>query len=259
MRDQRSWPPMAGSSAAFDDVVTYPESWVGLDQLAAFPYRPTFRYEGDTINAKHRRIAEAPGGRLGLAYLIDLGIDGFLLRADAPKLYELAYFVPGDVLELGTHKGLSTSILAGALADRGHGRIETVDIDADASAIARANLRARPGAERVTFTLADAADRMDQLIAAGASFGFVFVDHWHGYDATLAVVKRAKTLLAPGGFILFHDFLDPGNADPAHPHGVFQAVVDGFGADDRFAFCGNFGCCGLFRRSRARCTAPTNA
>lgn len=107
-------------------------------------------------------------------------------------------------------QGLSTSILAGALADRGHGRIETVDIDADASVIARANLRARPGAERVTFTLADAADRMDQLIAAGASFGFVFVDHWHGYDATLAVVKRAKTLLAPGGFILFHDFLDPG-------------------------------------------------
>ena len=32
--------------------------------------------------------------------MIDMGIAGWLLPEDAPKLYELAYYVDGDILEL---------------------------------------------------------------------------------------------------------------------------------------------------------------
>lgn len=39
------------------------------------------------------------------ADIINIGIDGWLLLADAMKLYELTYFCPGDVIELGTYRG----------------------------------------------------------------------------------------------------------------------------------------------------------
>ena len=71
-------------------------------------------------------------------------------RGDALKLYELAYFCEGDVLELGTHKGLSTSIIAQALHDRKRdGILETVDIDSESNRAARDNLAGRPGEDSI--------------------------------------------------------------------------------------------------------------
>ena len=43
------------------------------------------------------------------------------------------------------------------------------------------------GGERVSFLVGDAPKLIDGLIADGRKFGFVFVDHWHGYEATHAV------------------------------------------------------------------------
>jgi SAM-dependent methyltransferase len=233
------------------DVVCHHDSWIGFDKLEeltlAPEYRPTFpgsEWQGEG----YRQIMEAPLGRMGVPFLVDLGIDGYLIRADALKVYEMARCCRGDVLELGTHRGLSTSLIARALNDRGEGKLETVDIDARANAIARENVGGVPGSDRVNFTVKDATKRMDELTREGRQFGFIFVDHWHGYDATHEAAERVPALLTPGGFVLFHDFLDRGNADPKHAHGVFQAVIDVYAKDIRMAFLGNYGCCGLFRR-----------
>ena len=59
---------------------------------------------GGCIDADHHRIVTAPRSKQGL---INLGIDGYLWPEEAAKLYELAYTAPGDVLELGTYRGLS--------------------------------------------------------------------------------------------------------------------------------------------------------
>jgi hypothetical protein len=81
----------------------------------------------------------------------------------------------------------------------------------------------------------------------GKKFGFIFVDHWHGYKTTANAITRCKNLLLDGGFILFHDCIDPSNYDQNHPYGVYQAILDNLCDDERFIFYGNFGCTTLFR------------
>ena len=67
---------------------------------------------------------------------------------------------------------------------------------------------------------------MDSLIAAGRRFGMIFIDHWHGYDATREAALRAEQLISPGGFVLFHDYTDGHSADPSHPNKVYLSVRD---------------------------------
>jgi hypothetical protein len=98
-------------------------------------YRPTYTEPtGPFID----RINSAPGGMSGVPFLIDLGIEGFLFRTEALKLYEMAYNARSDILELGTHKGLSTSILAHALHDRKSGTLATIELESAFSQIAAA-------------------------------------------------------------------------------------------------------------------------
>jgi predicted O-methyltransferase YrrM len=189
---------------------------------------------------------------MGNSALIDLGIDGYLLREDALKLYEMAFCSDGDILELGTHRGLSTSILAQALSDaESSATLETVDIDGVTQTDARETLSIRAGFNRTKFTVRDATQRVLELTNEDRQFGFVFVDHWHGYDATFEVATQLKHLLKPGGFVLFHDCVNGSNADPEHVYGVYQAVLDALAADEHFIFFGNYGCCSLWCRLAA--------
>lgn len=227
-----------------------PETWVTLENCGPpQPYTKTFGFAGEFINDYHRMLASAPTGRMGIPVCIDIGIDGYLQRGDALKIYELAHFSHGDVLELGTHKGLSTSIIAHALEDSGTDkRLETDDIDAATNRIAKSNLSGNPGARRVNFNLKDAVALMDGFVAKGRKFGFMFVDHWHGYDATRDAAVRVHSLLENGGFVLFHDYNDSENANPDHVHKVYQAVRDTIVPDPRFRFCAVSGCTGLFQK-----------
>lgn len=113
----------------------HPESWLALEDIGpARPYRKTFHFLGRSISRFHAEIASAPTGRMGIDFCIDLGIDGYLWKAEARKLYEIAYFASGNGLELGTFMGLSTSIMARALQDRGTRRtLTTCDKDASFS------------------------------------------------------------------------------------------------------------------------------
>jgi len=226
-----------------------PETRISLDNCGEDrPYLKTFEFPGPHIGAFHAALDRAPTGRMGIPFCIDLGIDGYLARAEAMKLYELAFFAPGDVLELGTYRGLSTSIIARALHDRGSQTLHTCDLSLHSSRSARRTLRWLPGFERVKFSVGDATELLDQFLAAGRKFGLIFVDHWHGYEATYSAAIRAGRLLSPGGFVMFHDYNDPSARLPDHPDKVWQAVTDAIGNDPKFRFCCVVASSGVFQR-----------
>ena len=226
-------------------VLRHPASRLALDQLGTLhpPYRPTYRFEAAFIDDAHAALAAAPtqGG------LIDLGIPGWLRPADALKLYELAYFARGDVLEIGCYHGLSTRIQTDALRRAGGGRSLTA-LELVAEYVAQAERSTADNAALRRFVVGDARESCAALLAGGRVFGFAFVDHSHTYELVHAACADLKRLLRPGGFALFHDYNDERNArDPEY--GVFQAAEDAF-ADGSFAFHGVYGCTGLYRRRR---------
>jgi SAM-dependent methyltransferase len=217
-----------------------------VDRRFHMPYLKTYAYPGEFINRQHATLVSnlAPSG------MIDIGIDGWLLPADALKLYELAYFCGGDVLELGTYSGLSTSVIAQASHDAGvDSAIVTIDLDPGAIARSRANLQGRPGAERIYPLAADGAQAVRSLNDANRTFDFAFIDHSHAYEHVYDVCRLLDRVLKPGAFCLFHDFNDPRNADAdVTEYGVHQGVLEGLDLS-RFEFWGIYGCTGLFRRT----------
>ena len=100
----------------------HPELFVELDQIGlTLPeYLPTFDFPKAYINSSHAVYAKCPVNEDDLVKVkksrwgFGEDIPGWLRRADALKLYELAYFVQGDILEVGCYHGLSTTILAKA-------------------------------------------------------------------------------------------------------------------------------------------------
>lgn len=88
--------------------------------------------------------------------MVDLGIGGWLQRADALKLYERVINTSGDVLELGTNRGLSTYIIAAAIKATDPTRhLITIDIDLDMITAARRNPGKRHGLDVVDLRLGD--------------------------------------------------------------------------------------------------------
>jgi predicted O-methyltransferase YrrM len=223
-------------------------SWKTLDAIGEYvSYNRTHSFDGEHISQFHKDLAAAPLGRMGIPICIDIGADGYLQRPEALKLYEMAYFSSGDVLELGTHKGLSTKIMARAISDSGKQRVfETVDIDIRTHLTARKNVGLWKN-RWVKFTIQDATNRMDRLLSEKRKFGFIFVDHWHGYKETLEAAERGRNLLLDGGHMMFHDFLDVGNNTPEHPYGVYPAVLDAFGNDTSMKFVCLCGSSAVFR------------
>jgi predicted O-methyltransferase YrrM len=247
-------PDQRGSFVATLDsspaLTRHDDTFLTLDETAVdrrfrMPYLKTYAYPGEFINRQHATLVSnlAPSG------MIDIGVDGWLLPADALKLYELAYFCGGDVLELGTYSGLSTSVIAQASHDAGvHSAIVTIDLDPGAIARSRANLQGRPGAERVYPLVADGAQAVRSLNDANRTFNFAFIDHSHAYEHVYDVCRLLDRVLKPGAFCLFHDFNDPRNADAdVTEYGVHQGVLEGLDLS-RFEFWGIYGCTGLFRR-----------
>jgi predicted O-methyltransferase YrrM len=212
-------------------------------------YRKTYDFPGQYIDDAHRSIGEAPLHEWGM---IDIGIEGWLLPADASKLYELAYFAGGDVLELGTYKGLSTAVLARAVFESGrNSSILTVDLNASSSIDGSANLDRLKidGRERVRFLTADAIQFVAELGRMGRKYSFAFVDHSHRYEHMRETCHVLHQIMEPGSFVLFHDYNDPRNADESNEdYGVYQGVHEGL-KPGAFEFWGIYGCTGLFRRT----------
>jgi predicted O-methyltransferase YrrM len=170
--------------------------------------------------------------------------------ADALTLYELGYGCEGDILELGCFHGLSTSILAEALAARGLARRRLLSIDNEAYAVAmtRGTIDNAGLGDWVELAQTDATSACKKLLHAARHFGLVFVDHSHSYAAMLPVCRMLAGLLAPGGYVLFHDYNDGRNADPNNAdYEVVRAVADGL-EPNAVEFVGIFGCSALFRK-----------
>jgi len=238
----------------------HPESFLRLEEAGSTipPYRPTYDFPGPYVDAEHERLGTGP---LRDGYLVDrrtggiLGwpIQGWLRREDALKLYEMAYFAGGDILELGSFHGLSTSLLA--LAERSGPRpkgIETVDLSPRSVAMTRLNLLRQGLLHRVRVHRGDALPFVRTRRAEGRRYAMVFVDHSHAYGPVHDVCRELHALVEPGGFCLFHDFNDPRNCDPTDvDHGVHQAVTGGLDPD-AFEFYGIYGVVAMYRRSEGR-------
>jgi predicted O-methyltransferase YrrM len=143
------------------------------------------------------------------AIQIDTDALGFTMASE-PKtgalLTVLAASKPGGrLLELGTGTGLGTAwLLAGMDAGA---RLDTVDTDPSAVAIARRHLGADA---RVTFHVADGADFIARSPAG--QFDLIYADAWPGKFTHL---DEALSLLGRGG-IYFIDDLAP---QPNWPEG----------------------------------------
>jgi cephalosporin hydroxylase len=226
-----------------DSFLTLAET--ATDRRFEMVYQKTYGFPGDYIDQHHQFYSRCPVWE----GMLDIGIDGWLLPQDTLKLYELTYFCGGDVLELGTYRGLSTTVIALASAAAGKANvIVSVDLDMTATEAARKTLAGRPGAERVHLFTADAAHAVRVAADAKRQYDFVFVDHSHSYAHVYDVCRDLHRVLSVGAFCLLHDFNDPRNPDPKNAaYCVYQAAMDGLDPR-RFEFWGIYGCCGLFRR-----------
>lgn len=223
------------------------DSFVPPSQLGKIhpAFTPTIPYQGEYINSAHSFYSKCSC----VNNKIDIGINGSLKREDALKLYEMAYFCQGRMLELGCNQGLSTSIMAGARRDAGLNEvIETVDLQQHLCDTTTRSLKKNNLTGIVEVYCADAVNYCADGIKEGRTYEFVFVDHSHQYDLVLGVAEQLGDLIIPGGFCFFHDYNDKRNIRPEdEDYGVSQAA-DLAMANSGFEFYGIFGCGALFRK-----------
>ena len=232
------------------EFVKHPETFLKASSLGAEiePYQFTYPI-ASFINSHQAFLDLTPHNALVLLTapgLLDHNVGtimkGWLWKGDALKLYEMAYFADGDVLELGTYAGLSTCVMAQAVIDSGrNSRIVPIDI-ADFGWKTNADLN-RVG-HRIDFQLGPAIEKVQELIAVGRRFSFAFIDHSHTYAEIEAICPLLDKVVKPGSFVQFHDYNDPRNGVETD-YGVWQAVIDKL--PPTFEFYGVYGCSGLYR------------
>jgi predicted O-methyltransferase YrrM len=241
-------------------VIRYADSWLDLSRLGTYqPYRPTFA-DCATLGETHQRLLTAPLKPGSVK--IDIGIPGSLRREDAAKLYELVHLGSGHTLVLEAGHGLAAAISAQAIYDAGRsGMVVAVDgkgwrLDRARESLAQLNLE-----QFVEFVEADPVAFCKVGASHALYFGVVFVDHSTSYAEERSVCGTLPSLVAEGGFVLFHDFNDRRNRDSAGKgYGVYSGVLDGLPIPP-FSFYGIFGCSGLYRKETANHAAagPTAA
>jgi len=174
-------------------------------------------------------------------------VHGYLRKADALALHDLAWHAAGDVLELGAAWGLSTVILARAVsAARPAARLVSVDIDPGFHRLSQAAVNAEGLSDHLLAIHGDAGEIVVRLADQGRRFGLVFVDHDHSRPATQRVCDLLSRLVLPGGWVAFHDFNDARNRTEPAEYGIYPAV-EALLRKPVFTFCGVVGCMGLIR------------
>jgi len=220
----------------------------------AYPeYRPTHRFKGTSIDRFHRYLGKVPTIGEGLVQLRNYEptgeiIEGWMTRPEVLKLYEMAYFANGDLLEIGCYQGLSTFVSAKAIRHSRRPRIiYSLDLFEGAMRLALWNLYVGKSLKHARFVVGDAYSITHSYAHTGKRFAFAFVDFSHAYQQVYEVCTLLDQVMQPGGFVLFHDYNDPRNVDPNEPdYGVYQGVVDGL-KPHHFEFYGMYGSAGLYR------------
>ena len=213
-------------------------------------YRPTFDFQGSFIDSFHEFFSKCPLKDDIFIQIKNFGlekgdmIEGWLRREDTLKLYEIAHFVRGDILELGSYHGLSTTVLS--LANR-HSpypkRIYSVELDLGCVKQTEANLLSNGLNQGVTIICADATDAINSFANESKQFELVFVDHSHAYEPVSIICQKLNRVMRRGGFCLFHDFNDPRNRQD---YRIYQAVTEGLSSIE-FQFYGIYGCAALYQ------------
>jgi predicted O-methyltransferase YrrM len=201
-------------------------------------YRPSFEFDADNLGERH--LAAEEGVR---------HVPGWLRSEDALKLYELAYFVKGPILEIGSYHGKSVIIMAGAARDSGRGAtVYSLDIDANVLRDARKAAAEHGIADNVIFVRGSA--RAFCRAWHGFEPSLVFLDGDHSYRGVSDDLEVLSNRVPNGALVLFHDFNDPLDGDPRTAEvAVREAALDSRVAED-CDFGGVFGACGLFVRRR---------
>jgi hypothetical protein len=206
------------------------------DKDADMSYTPSYRLDGgDDLGDEHRRIGE-----------LVAGVPGMLRPEDELKLYELAYFAPGPILEIGTYRGRSTTIMARAAQAGSGAMLVSVDVDPEAQRTCAAALSAHGVAGRVVLVRGSAAALARRF--RGLSPSLTFVDADHSLDGVRRDLAALEPIVPRGGLVLFHDYQEAHDDDPAVAQIAVKNAVQESWVSCQCDFAGLFGCCGLFRR-----------
>jgi cephalosporin hydroxylase len=235
-------------------ITKHPETFLKLEELGRqFPrYQPTFELDKDFIRSRDAFLlnAQQNGGLIQIRTRKWFGstIGGRLRLDDALKLYEMAYYTTGNILELGSYHGLSTMVMAHAINKSPQKKkIFTVDLQPQSVNTTNKNLRSAGLKRFVNALCGDASAIIKQFSDHNQKFQFVFIDHSHAYEPVYAVCQVLQNIIVPGGFCLFHDFNDARNRETSNnEYGVYQAVRQGLNPN-AFDFYGIYGCAALYR------------
>ena len=153
-------------------------------------------------------------------------IDGWLMPEEAEALYRLARRFGAVILEIGTFRGRSATVLiSGALSRRRWkpAQFFTLDINPSTHSIAIEPLKQRGLADSAVFFHGTLSDFRQQFAICPT---LVFVDGDHTYEGAAADIALLSTLLRPGVPVVFHDYL---NSDtPGVSRAGDQWCRDGF-------------------------------
>jgi predicted O-methyltransferase YrrM len=126
-----------------------------------------------------------------------------LTPSERMLLFTLIYSLrPERYLEIGTLKGGSAMLVAAAMDAADYpGRIVCVDKSPQVSPEIWDRLKSR-----ASMVVGDAKDVLPEAQRiAGAPFDFIFIDGDHREDPVVRDATKAAAVLAPGGYMLFHD------------------------------------------------------
>ena len=151
------------------------------------------------------------------------GTDGMMPPRELLAVVRLAYGCPveGDTVELGSWVGLTTCYLAAACRARGRGRVFAVDTFAGTKEGGETyastakyggstyetfgqNVRASGLADRVQAHVGLTTETVERH--RGRPVRFLLIDADHSYEGVKADFECWSPLVAPGGFIVFHDY-----------------------------------------------------
>ena len=249
---QTAEPSATPSAAAGQQTAAMPSNAVDFPALGNLgerfpPHAPIFGFPTGEFARTLAGLAASPEQN----GLLHGPVHGYLRKADALALHDLAWHASGDVLELGAAWGLSTVILARAVsAARPAARLVSVDIDPGFHRLSRAAVDAEGLANHVLAIQGDAGEVVVRLADQGWRFGFVFVDHDHSRSATQRVCDVLPRLVLPGGWVAFHDFNDARNRTEPEEYGIYPAV-EALLRRRGCTFRGIVGCMGLIRMVEA--------
>ena len=124
------------------------------------------------------------------------------------------------ILELGTFLGYSTAAMALALPD--HGIVTTLDIDANATAIAKKNWEYAHLSHKIQLILGPALESLRALENQKQQFDFIFIDADKGNY--IAYYEYAKKLLTASGIIAIDNVLYHGEVCAEYPSKTAQKI-----------------------------------